>query len=93
MDFLDSGKKIFQSRNSVYGNSYKESGELLAAFFGGKGITLTTAEDFARFAVFLHCADKMKRYANVLSEGGHEDSAQDLCVYAAMLRELTEEVK
>lgn len=90
LDYLDSAKKTFTERNAIYGDSYKEIGPILEAMFPN-GIQIHDAAEHNRFCLFLHCLDKLRRYAARMGEGGHKDSALDLCVYAAMLRELTEE--
>ena len=87
-DLLDAGAATFRQRNAVYGNSYLSFGRLLKTWFPVE-LRLSTEEDFNRLGLFVHCADKLTRYAANIEIGGHEDSAHDLMVYAAMLQECT----
>jgi hypothetical protein len=41
--------------------------------------------------LIVKCLGKLQRYAHNFSNGGHQDSARDLQVYAAMLEEHTVE--
>lgn len=89
-DSLAKAAETWKERNALYGNTYHEFGHIMAGLFP-KGLHCSTIEDFNRLGVFVHCVDKLSRYAANLVNGGHEDSALDLSVYAAMLRELTDE--
>lgn len=78
---------LYKQRNELYGDNYKNFGKLMVAFFP-KGVQLLTEEDHSRFALFVHLATKMSRYAEMFSKGGHADSLDDITVYSQMLREL-----
>jgi hypothetical protein len=78
---------LFAQRNTVYGDSWKRNGALIAAFFPN-GVRLETAEDFGRFNTLLMLINKLQRYARNFDSGGHADSLDDLAVYAQMLRHL-----
>lgn len=80
--------EIHEQHGAVYRNHYNEIGEVLAAMFPD-GLKLCGAIEMARFSTFLQCTNKLSRYAKQFSKGGHEDSARDLIVYAAMLQEQT----
>ena len=80
----------YEERNRVYGDNYKKFGHVMQAIFP-VGIKLQSAEDHNRFGVFVQCLSKLTRYAESMNRGGHPDSAHDLSVYAAMLRELTDD--
>ena len=82
--------KIYEERNALYGDSYKEFGKLMAAMFPA-GISLKTAEQFNRFSLFLHIVDKVRRYGGGNMLRCHPDSLDDLSVYAQMLSETDEE--
>lgn len=79
----------FEQRHAVYGDNYKTMGHVLLAMFPD-GIPCETIDDFNRFGLLVQCVYKLTRYASQFSEGGHIDSAHDLCVYASMLEELTD---
>ena len=90
-DILAAAADTFRERNVTYGNNYKEFGKMFSALFP-HGLSLPP-NDYAaynRLGLLVMCAVKLSRYANGLYEGGHVDSAHDLCVYAAMLEEMTE---
>jgi hypothetical protein len=89
-DFLDAAAATFRERNSLYGNNYQREGALLLALFPEGGIpAIKTPEDANRLHVLVACVTKLQRYAHNWAEGGHQDSAHDLQVYAAMLEEFT----
>jgi len=79
----------YEERNKIYGDNYKKFGHAMSAIFPN-GLCLYTAEDFNRLGVFIQCLSKLTRYSEALTRGGHQDSAHDLSVYAAMLEELTD---
>lgn len=81
---------LFAKKNKGYANGYNLIGDVLNAMFP-TGIVLDSAAEFRRFSTFVMCVTKLMRYAAVLDDGGHEDSARDLTVYAAMLQEQTNE--
>ncbi|MCP3685788.1 MAG: hypothetical protein GY861_24330 [bacterium] len=80
----------FKERNEEYGDAYKTAGGILCKMFPD-GVTLKTESDFIRYSLFSHSFNKLLRYASNFNRGGHEDSAKDLSVYAAMLREMDQE--
>ena len=89
-EILECAADTFKERNKLYGDNYLHFGEIMLALFP-QGVKLMTAEDFNRFVLFTNCVGKLSRYAVNLTNGGHQDSAHDLCVYAAMLEEITDE--
>ena len=80
----------YEERNKLYGDNYKKFGRVMEAMFP-QGLTLQTIQDFNRYGIFVQCVSKLMRYAENLNKGGHQDSAHDLSVYAAMLEELTDD--
>jgi hypothetical protein len=64
----------------------------MKGFFQGP-VTLTTADDWNRMALFFHCADKLARYAGSFHRGGHVDSLDDNSVYSQMLQEFDDDVR
>jgi hypothetical protein len=87
--YLRDAAGLFESRNAVYGSNYQHFGETLLALFGGKIPEVRTPEDAQRLDEIISCLGKLQRYAFNFTKGGHVDSADDLMVYAAMLREHT----
>ena len=80
----------YEERNKLYGDNYKKFGRVMEAMFPA-GLTLNTIQDFNRYGIFVQCVSKLMRYGENLDKGGHQDSAHDLSVYAAMLEELTDD--
>ena len=73
----------FEERAGVYRDNHERLANMLAAAFP-EGITLTTAEDHARYALFMLALVKLTRYA-VQWPKGHQDSVCDALVYLAIL--------
>ena len=91
-DNLEAGAATFRERNKIYGNNYLLFGDLCCALFpDGLHIDAGDRDAFNRLGIFVQCAAKLSRYAPNLAAGGHEDSAHDLMVYAAMLEEVTDD--
>lgn len=81
--FKDSLSTIVE-REALYGSGSGDLGRALAALFP-EGVTLETAEDFARFSDFQQVVAKLNRYAKSFSDGGHLDSIHDAGNYAKLL--------
>ncbi len=81
--------QTYDERNIIYGDNYKHFGHAMAAMFP-EGLFVKSADDWNRLGIFVQVVSKVTRYAASF-ENGHQDSAHDLCVYAAMLEELTRE--
>lgn len=88
-DLLSEGGKTFKQRNEIYGDTYLNFGAAAAAMFPDGLKIDSDAASFNRLGIFVQCLGKMMRYASNLEQGGHQDSAHDLMVYAAMLEETT----
>lgn len=93
---LRKAAEIYEERNKLYGDNYKTFGNVWLALFPD-GISTTSAQNplsaCNRLGIMVQIVAKMTRYANNFNNGGHDDSLQDLVVYATMLRELDNEVK
>lgn len=83
---------LYEERNTLYKDNYKHFGHTLLGMFPN-GITLTTAEDFNRFAIFMQLVHKQSRYAHSILNGGHPDSLDDISVYSQMLQEYDGDMK
>lgn len=81
--FKDSLETIIE-REALYGSGSGDLGSALEALFS-EGVTLETAEDFARFHDFQQIVAKLNRYAKSFSDGGHLDSIHDAGNYAKLL--------
>ena len=91
-DVLRELADLFTKKNQGYGPTYHSQGKFMQALFPN-GIELKTDDEFKRFAVLDLIAIKLQRYCNQFSDGGHEDSALDLTVYASMLVEIDRMIK
>jgi hypothetical protein len=81
--------KLYQERNTLYGDNYKQAGTRFTSLFT-EGITLKSPNDFTRFALLVHIDNKISRYAQAWAKTGkaHPDSLDDLAVYSQMLQEV-----
>lgn len=84
--------KLRESRAALYGDDYKHFGKIVKALFPG-GVRLKTAEEINRFGLLLRIVSKTSRYARSFERGGHEDSLDDISVYAQLLAEYDDEVR
>lgn len=87
-DILKIAAETFRQRNALYGDNYHQFGVVMTAIFPD-GVQPKSVEEWNRLGVLVQCVSKLTRYAQQWCSGGHRDSAHDLCVYAAMLEELT----
>jgi sugar lactone lactonase YvrE len=93
IDVLKKAIKIQQERGSTYRvdgrDGHTAHADILEALFpNGLDFDATTAE---KFIVLNNIIGKVVRYALQLKNGGHEDSAMDICVYGAILAAFHEE--
>lgn len=84
-EILQRAADTFRQRNAIYGDNWKNFGNVMAAMFPN-GITLKGSEDFARWHLFEIAMVKNTRFAN--SGLTHKDSTHDNTVYHAMIESL-----
>lgn len=89
---LQKAAEIFKARNKIYGDNYKEFGNVMKALFPEQ-ISITDPEEHGRFAILIQIVAKLSRYAKNFKIGGHNDSLDDLAVYSMMLKELDSQNK
>jgi hypothetical protein len=87
-EMLREAAAIYEERNAIYGDNYKNFGSVMLALFRGRFVFIDNADEHNRFGVFMQIVSKLTRYAENFSSGGHDDSLLDMSVYCAMLREL-----
>ena len=85
---LTEAAATFKQRNEQYGDNYKNFGNVMIGIFP-RGLHIETPDEWNRLWLFVQIISKATRYAANMERGGHEDSAHDLSVYAAMLQEMT----
>lgn len=88
---LREGAALYEERNKTYGDNYKKFGPWASLLL--EGVSPKTAEDWNRMGVLLQIMSKLSRYVENFHKGGHEDSIEDMMVYAAMLNELDQDAK
>ncbi len=91
---LRKAAEIYEERNKLYGDNYKNFGAVWLALFPD-GISTTSShaplEDCNRLGVLVQIVSKLTRYCANFGAGGHVDSLDDMAVYAMMLQELDSE--
>lgn len=86
---LRDAARLFQDRNQEYGANYREWGAVMAAMYP-QGLTVRTQEEWLRLCLQVVRVMKETRYAKNFVRGGHQDSMDDLSVYAMMAAEMDE---
>lgn len=86
-EMLQESANIYKQRAEVYGDNYKQFGNVMTALFPA-GLELKSKDDWNRLGVFIQKISKVTRYVNNWNSGGHDDSLMDDAVYTTMLREL-----
>lgn len=89
-DILEAMAKTYRERNAVYGDNWKNVGDVMLRLFP-QGIELRDAQAFNRWHLFELIIVKLTRFAN--SGLIHIDSIHDIAVYAAMLEAALQEAK
>lgn len=88
---------IYEERNKLYGDNYKNFGKVMLALFP-EGIYHGSSnpqpfDEINRYGVLIQIVSKLTRYCENFGKGGHDDSLDDLAVYAMMLKELDNEAR
>tara|TARA_R110000765_G_scaffold426490_1_gene542312 strand:- start:95 stop:394 length:300 start_codon:yes stop_codon:yes gene_type:complete len=86
-DILAEMAETFRERNKVYGDNYKNVGNVMLALFPN-GVSLKTAHDYNVWHLLELAIVKLTRFAN--SNLKHEDSIHDAAVYLAMVESIME---
>lgn len=81
-DLLTSMADTYRERNKVYGDNWRNVGNVMMQLFPG-GIELRDADAFNTWHLFELIVVKLTRFAN--SGLTHADSIHDIAVYAAMI--------
>tara|TARA_R110000744_G_scaffold196160_1_gene315329 strand:- start:1012 stop:1314 length:303 start_codon:yes stop_codon:yes gene_type:complete len=75
---------IFEQRGKLYKDGYKRHGEILKALFP-EGVDQDDEKTLNRYVIVVYLITKLVRYCDNFTAGGHEDSLDDLAVYAEIL--------
>lgn len=89
-DRLKKAAGIFEERGKVYGDNYKQFGKVMKALFP-TGAVVNDVETWNRLGLLTQIVSKLTRYSENFTKKGHEDSLDDLAVYAAMLNSYDDE--
>lgn len=93
---LRKAAEIYEQRNKLYGDNYKYFGEVVHSLFP-EGISVRAGETkksyYNRIGVLIQIISKLARYCQNFDSGGHDDSLDDIVVYAMMLKELDQVVE
>lgn len=89
---LREAAKLFEERNAAYGNNYKMMGAAMHRLFP-EGLTIDSEEKWTRVFFLVMFMMKITRYVKNFLRGGHQDSLDDLTVYAQMLAETDDETR
>lgn len=85
-EMLIDASNLYKERNALYGDNYKRFGPAFHSLM--PSVKIDNPDDFNRFALLTQIFSKMSRYCQMFAEGGHDDSLDDMAVYAMMLKEL-----
>lgn len=93
-DMLHEAADTYRQRAEVYGDNYKRFGYVIGALFpdGVTHLKKPGVDWNSRYGLLMQMVSKLTRYCENFNKGGHDDSLQDLAVYATMLRELDKEI-
>lgn len=87
-DMLRAAAKIYEERKQSYGDNYKHVGTILSGLFpDGIHIMERDVVGLNRLHLIMHMIGKLSRYCQMADRGGHEDSLDDLAVYAMICQE------
>jgi hypothetical protein len=89
-DLLAEMANTYRERNAVYGDNWKNVGNVMMAMFP-EGVELKTADAVNSWHLWELIVVKLTRFAN--SKLTHQDSIHDVAVYAAMLEAIILEKK
>lgn len=80
--------QLFAQRHAIYGDNYKRFGPIFSRLMHGQNIEPRSSHDMSRLGILVQIVSKITRYAENFNRGGHDDSLDDIAVYAMMLKEL-----
>jgi hypothetical protein len=94
-ELLQESVETFKQRAEVYGDNYKVYGQVMSVLLKNGIAACDTPEEHEkmhnRLGLLTQIVSKLTRYCENFDKGGHDDSLNDLSVYAAMLRSLDQE--
>lgn len=88
---LEEKAALFEQRNALYGNNYLRFGPIMSQMLAGQTLDCNDPKVMNRIGIFVQITAKMTRYGNMFTAGGHDDSLDDISVYAMMLKQIDNE--
>ena len=85
--------QLLADRHALYGDNYHRFGPIMKLLIGNQKINPASADDMARLGIFVQIVGKITRYGEQFDRGGHDDSLDDMAVYAMMLKELDNKLR
>lgn len=85
---LEEKARLFEERNKLYGSNYVRFGPIMSQIMATQNLDPTNPKDMARFGIFVQIVAKVSRYGENFNRGGHDDTLDDISVYAMMLKAL-----
>lgn len=85
---LRSKADLYKQRNEIYGDNYHRFGPIFSLLMDNQSLNVRSTHDMTRLGVLVQIVSKITRYCETFNVGGHDDSLDDLAVYAMMLKEL-----
>src|SRR5687768_14310804 len=82
---------LFLERNRLYGDNYKRFGAVFSLVMQGQNLDTANHNDMSRLGILVQIVGKITRYGENFNRGGHDDSLDDIAVYAIMLKELDQD--
>jgi hypothetical protein len=82
---------LFLERNKLYGDNYKRFGAVFSLVMQGQNLDTSNPSDMCRLGILVQIVGKVTRYGENFNRGGHDDSLDDIAVYALMLKELDDD--
>lgn len=79
---------LYKQRNAVYGSNYHRFGPILSLILQGQKLDASDFQQMNRLGIFVQIIAKITRYGENFARGGHDDSLDDISVYAMMLKEM-----
>lgn len=80
---------LFKKKNGEYGDNYHRHGAIMKLLLGPKNQNIDVNDDtMSRLGIFTQIVSCLTRYGEGFNRGGHDDSLDDIAVYAMMLKEL-----
>ncbi len=79
---------LFQERAAVYGDNYMRFGHIMKQLLHVQMLDPMDPHAMNRLGIFVQIVSKLTRYGENFTNGGHNDSLDDIAVYAMMLKQL-----